>query len=261
MTPVLELVLTLSTLIAPVHRCSIEVNPFAPGPRESYFWAVFSSDLRLDTSLPSRLPRLPGHWSSADSSASHFGQVVQIGGFGGAGRSWFEGGGPLRIPRRAIVVLWDYDAGCDPTPFLGRRPWGIPGDTAYFRAVPRTRNLWVGNTPTFDVYWGGQTVYPFRATYSGRELARYMREEVPDWSDPFESPHLTAVDAFRLVSELPSPCDYVVDQRAARLRLDGAQAEWSSRIEERPVKSVFQTHVSLSGKASQYWTEECRHYR
>lgn len=261
MTLVLLLALSLGTVTESPHRCSIGVNPFTPGPRESYFWAVFSSELRLDTSLPQPSAALPGHWTSADTSASHFGQVVHIGGFGGAGRSWFEGGGQLRIPRISILVLWDYDAGCDPTPFLGRRPWGIPGDTAYFRAVPRTRNLWIGNTPTFDVYWGGQTVYPFRATHSGRELASYLREEVPDWSDPWESAHLTASDAFQLVSELPSPCDYIVDESAARRRLALAQAKWLSRVEVWPVESMLETHQSLSKDGSKYWIRECRHYR
>lgn len=261
MSPVIvfhSLLILLSTFGAPTKRCSIEVYPFTPGPRESYFWAVFTDHLMFDRRFPPGRPLLPGHWSSPDTMRSHFGQVVNVGGFGGAGRSWFGGGGILRTSTRAVVVLWDYDAGCDPTPFVGRRLWGVPGDTAYFRASPRPRMLWIQNTPTFDVYWGGEAVRPHSATFSGREREEHLRRDMPQSAELRSGDRLTALEGFELVFSLPGLCDYFTERDRAVARLRAVKQAWMPRLSDYAVESALRVHDRLAEGVAGYWSDACR---
>lgn len=246
----------LATGAATSGLCSVGINPFGVGPRESYFWGtftdrvVFAGDARL-------LSSLPGHWSMADSIDSVWGQVVRVRGFGGEGRRWFGGGGNLANPQDAIVVLWDYDAGCEPIPSSGPRPWGIPGDTAFFRVTPRTRNLWVNGTPTFDAYWAGEALYPFGATVHGREFQDHLRREFPDWVRPADSQVLTAVEAFNLLRALPEVCDYTRESATANARLRYVERQWQHRASDYAVQAIFNAHRALSRAGDRHLKDAC----
>ncbi len=72
--------------------------------------------------------------------------------------------GPARalLPRRttrAIVVPWDYDAGCRPVPFAPSVRWVSAGVRGVFRAELRPRSGWIDGVPTLDLFTPGTEPY------------------------------------------------------------------------------------------------------
>ena len=237
--------------------CSVEINPFAVPPRDSYFWATFTDRLAFAGTLSSYGIPLSDAWGMSDSTEAVWGQVVRIGGFGGEGRRWFGSGNTSVEPRTAIVVFWSYDAGCEPVLLPGKEAWGIPGVTAFFRATPRSKNLWVDGLPTFDAFWAGQTVYPFEATVQGAESQQWARRESLVRASPADSSVLGAIEAFNLLSSLPATCDYIRDSALATSRLASVQRQWQHRSSDPVVQQILGFHASLSKGGNRYLKEAC----
>lgn len=252
------------SLIPPV--CSIGVNPFSPGAPDTFFWAVFSSEMvraSFGTHPPEVVPEqpqelLPGHWSRPDITGGLYGQVVHIGEVAGHRSKELASQAKGGRSNRAVVVLWDYDAGCDLTPFGDGAPWGVVGDTAYFVARLRDRAEWADDLPTFDAYWGGEMIYPFAATKHGREFQEYMRASRAEPQSPIqEERELTARQAFQLVRALPSACDYVKGRFWARLRLRWHMWKWAEFRDYYPADRIFRNHERLRDEENPGLKQRC----
>lgn len=238
--------------------CSIAVNPFSPGPSETYFWGVFSDEMVEAPPGDHPLGMEPGHWSTPDSGNVVYGQVVYIGEVAGHRASELRRNLGDRGYIRAVVVLWDYDAACEPTRFGNGTPWGIVGDSAYFRATLRERSEWVGELPTFDVYWAGEGIYPFTATKHGREFQAYLREE---WDNTElareEKGRLTAAQAFRLVRALPDRCAYLRSPLIAKVRLWWVMWRWREVRDYYPAGQILEQHRKLRDRENTYLKGWC----
>lgn len=238
--------------------CSTAVNPFSPGPSETFFWGVFTDEMVEAPPGDHPLDLDTGHWSVPDSARAVYGQVVHIGDIAGYRspelRRESEAGGRIR----AVVVLWDYDAGCEPTRFGNGTPWGVVKDTAYFRATLRDPSEWAGGVPTFDAYWAGETIYPFTATQHGREFREYARSQ---WGEAEasteEEKHLSPVQAFRLVRALPASCEYIRSRFLARMRLRWVMWRWKEFEDHDPADRIFKYHRSLRDGETEYLKRWC----
>lgn len=247
---------TLLGMVPPV--CSIEVNPFAPGRSETFFWGVFSDEMLEAPPGDHSLRVEPGHWSVPDSGSAVYGQVVYVGEVAGYASAELRRTAGDSGPIRAAVVLWDYDAGCEPIRFGNGSPWGVVGDTAYFRATLRDSSQWADGVPTFDAYWAGGTIYPFTATEHGREFREHVRS---GWGEiepeDREEKHLTPVQAFRLVQALPGSCDYVSRAFVARMRLRWVLWRWKEFEGYYPADRIFGYHRELSAGENELLKRWC----
>jgi hypothetical protein len=156
-------------------RCSISVHPLTPHPGATYFVVAFSPEMVEVPPGDHPLGMEYGHWSAPDSVTAVYGQIVAVMASGGPGSNTLKRRFFNPRPSTAVLVLWDYDAGCDPTRFgSGGNPWGIPGDTAYIRAILRDSAEWAAGLPTFDIYYAGEGILPFTATFHGHEIHEYL---------------------------------------------------------------------------------------
>lgn len=236
--------------------CSIEVNPFSVGSSDTYFWGVFGSETVQAPAAGHPVTQRPGHYSVPDTTPDVWGQIVYVHDAAG------EGAGQLALDdsrswtSAAVVVLWDYDAGCEPTPFDGPEPWGFSGASAYFLVSPRDREDWAYGLPTFDAYYAGQTIYPFAATRHGLESIQARREFWEEHGDPLpEPPRLSPQEVFELLQVLPFPCDYVHDLESASNRLREAIFDWSTKVTYRPADRIFEKHVDWRDHAGPAWAD------
>jgi hypothetical protein len=53
--------------------------------------------------------------------------------------------------RRAVLVPWDHDTGCEPIPWTSPPRWIAPETVGFVPARLRPRDKWAGGLPTFDV--------------------------------------------------------------------------------------------------------------
>jgi hypothetical protein len=85
--------------------------------------------------------QLPG-----SSRPTIFGQVVTVRRASGAAAADLRNAG-----RRAVLVPWDHDSGCQPIPWTLHPRWIPAGQTGFVAARLRPRDKWVDDMPTFDV--------------------------------------------------------------------------------------------------------------
>jgi hypothetical protein len=57
----------------------------------------------------------------------------------------------LAAARRAVLVPWDHDSGCEPIPWMAKPLWIAPATVGFVAATLRPRDRWAGGLPTFDV--------------------------------------------------------------------------------------------------------------
>jgi hypothetical protein len=57
----------------------------------------------------------------------------------------------LGSARKAVLVPWDHDTGCEPIPWTSRPRWIAPSTEGFVAARLRPREKWAGGMPTFDV--------------------------------------------------------------------------------------------------------------
>lgn len=53
--------------------------------------------------------------------------------------------------RRAVLVPWAHDSGCEPIPWMSAPIWIPPGTVGFVAARLRPRDKWAAGRPTFDV--------------------------------------------------------------------------------------------------------------
>jgi hypothetical protein len=53
--------------------------------------------------------------------------------------------------RKAVLVPWDHDTGCEPIPWTSAARWIAPSTVGFVAARLRPRDKWAGGLPTFDV--------------------------------------------------------------------------------------------------------------
>ena len=53
--------------------------------------------------------------------------------------------------RRAVLVPWDHDSGCEPIPWMSPPRWIAPSTVGFVAARLRPRDKWASGLPTFDV--------------------------------------------------------------------------------------------------------------
>lgn len=240
------LVFPVLVTAAPPTRCSISVNPFAVPPEATYLWAVFTPDMVPASGGEHHQRRESrGHWSAPDSAFPLQGQIVAVGGALGRSARAVTSGLGRDAMSRAVLVLWDHDAACEPVPFRNAgEPWGIPGDTVVMAAQLRPRHQWLSGLPTLDVFYGGEGIYPLSRTKHGREFADFL-EKNPVEGLTRPAKYLSPVQAFELVGDLPSRCDHVDRPRRAAIRLWWASRKWSRKRDHYPVADVLDAHRAL----------------
>lgn len=57
-----------------------------------------------------------------------------------------------RSTSRVVLVPWDYDAGCNATPWGNSFVWRRPGASGLYSATLRDSAYWAGGLPTYDVF-------------------------------------------------------------------------------------------------------------
>ena len=57
----------------------------------------------------------------------------------------------LGAAKRAVLVPWAHDSGCEPIPWTSKPTWIKPGTGGFVAARLRPREKWAGALPTFDV--------------------------------------------------------------------------------------------------------------
>lgn len=220
--------------------CLADVSPFRRGSDATHLLAV----ARADTALAGHGSVAPtgerGHWGSPRPDSTVFGQVFRVERYGGAGAaaldSVLESGADLEI----VVVLWDYDASCRPTYWSGSSQWVFPDSIIFFSAKLRPSTGWLEGRPTFDSFWGGELAYPFDALTQSVEFYRHL--------DTVGLPYrrrdgaLTAEEVFRLVDELPAPCDWRERPLEAAARLAVVKERRAELLLRHPGRAIVAEH-------------------
>lgn len=89
-----------------------------------------------------------------------YGQIVRLERAAGAGTARIGdmmSGGDLH----AVLVPWNYSAGCTPVVWQGTAQWTTPDSTAVYLAQLRPDSLWASGMPTFDVLFAEATTFAY----------------------------------------------------------------------------------------------------
>jgi len=116
------------------------------------------------------------HWQPPGSRRAIVGQVVTVERVSGAAAATVRGAG-----RRAVLVPWDHDAGCDPIPWASGARWIPVGLRGFVAARLRPRERWVHGLPTFDVSDAWREPYSL-------ERMRQLTVNMPDTRRALMSP-------------------------------------------------------------------------
>lgn len=185
--------------------CSISVSPFGRPPGTSFFLGRFTEQLVPATPGPVEVSSLPGHMGPLPVNDTLWGQHLTVSRAGGwASDVIYDPGDPS--PQEVVLVMWDYDAGCNTARYGGDLPVGIPGEEVFVVARLRDSTEWVDGIPTLDTFWAGDLVLPKHALTEWREFYEWVRSEYP--SPPWEAATpIAAEEAFAFMAALPQPCD------------------------------------------------------
>lgn len=232
----------MGVLVAPTNlaACSVYRSPLIPSPRESVFWGTFTDQLILATAYPTGRSKEFVEHDSVTHGLGHWAQLVEVVDHSGPGSRWLARN---TVSRRVAVVLWGYDAACRPIPVIGRKLWGVPGDAVYFAAQARPRNLWLGGMLTYDLYFGGLSMY-----YPSQLEAEWKLGAAASGVGPYAD-LLSARQGFELIQSLPSLCDYDRAPSDARQLLTDTQGRWSHARSTYPVDEVFEIHRNVASGA------------
>ncbi|MEX2530923.1 MAG: hypothetical protein WD960_09125 [Gemmatimonadota bacterium] len=226
--------------------CTMDFFPLSKHPELTYFWGTFGTEMlaaspgdrslpfeRREWAMPYSLDGLVGQEFALEAVAGRDSEILRaLDGFDGE-----EG------PRRVVLVLWDYDPGCAPIPFKDGERLGIPGESVFAKGLLRERDLWSQGLPTFDLFFGGQHVYPFAATKHGRESAESLQRSRAERGDTLPPPpHLAASEAFELVHSLPERCEYATYPGITSARLDQLTETWAAKRDHAGVDRLLATH-------------------
>jgi hypothetical protein len=125
-----------------------------------------------------------------------------------------------RSSQHALLVPWGYDSMCQPANWSQTARFAEPGLEGLYSGRLRPRRLWVGERPTFDVFFAGYvTPYPHGAQH---------RNAYRGTSAPNNGQSLTAREYFSLVSALPTSGELSRSPATAYDRL----REWASQNPE-----------------------------
>ena len=163
-------------------------------------------------------------WQPPGSRRAIVGQVVTVEQVSGAAATDVRSAG-----RRAVLVPWDHDPGCEPIPWMSRARWIPVGRRGFVAARLRPRDRWVDGLPTFDVSDG------WREPYSVERM-RQITVNMPEARRALMSPDEYA----SLYAALPEVSEWQRDPVAAT----------------RPLRDWRDRNPSLAAKYPARWTVE-----
>lgn len=126
------------------HDCGA---PFGDGARPP------EVTLLVATPRPDTLPA-----GQSDSGQPTFGQLADVRRVGGAAGDRVEA--VLAGDNVVVLVPWGFDDDCRPIRWTGSWSWSPPDSTGFFRGELRRSDDWVGDHPTFDIYFAVWEGFP-----------------------------------------------------------------------------------------------------
>ncbi len=156
--------------------CSIV--PF-PTVRDSET-TVFVGRARTDTLFAGpgdvRYTLFGGHWSSGRGDRQIYGQRIEVLRFDGAGVDRLRMVFATRRDSSVVVVPWDYDASCQPTPWRQSAAFTPGESTGVFTVQLRSQDHWADSLPTLDAFQADVEPYPlgvfYQAGYRGTDAIK-----------------------------------------------------------------------------------------
>ncbi len=142
------------------------------------------------------------------------GQIFDLGGYSGSGAAVLDSALVEAGDSAVVVVLWDYDPGCNPTSWSGSAQWAVVGYPTFLTVTLRPISQWAGERPTFDSFWAGMMVYPSAATKVSSDSAVALDTLRLPFSEVFPNA-LSPEEVFRLLRALPELCDWHHDLAGA----------------------------------------------
>ncbi len=119
-------------------------------------------------------------------------------------RSTLERYGLIDDTIHAVLVPWDYDAGCEPVPWSRSAHWLSSTDTLLVSATRRDTAHWAGGIPTYDV-----TAVP-QSVYDGRHQPNQYTWVKVDTTVPLNTPQ----ELLEMLTRLPRSADLLTgDER------------------------------------------------
>jgi hypothetical protein len=255
--------------------CTVEVTPFTRGPESTYLWGLPLSDTAFAGSGSVEYTLLPG------SDTMIFGQLIEVREFAGAGTTMLDSVFSATARREVVVVLWDYDAGCNPARPSLPQQWALVGYPVYLTLELRSHDLWADGRPTFDSFWGGQLVYPWGALKTMSDSALKART-LPEGLDtlppilrdvfadttflrPFSEAFpdaLSASEVFEIVTALPSVCDWYHDSAEASRRVRQVWDKYADLLARYPGRFIkysteYIAREVADGKRDEYLRQAC----
>lgn len=220
--------------------CSLELTPFRPAGDLTYLLAVARPDTVLAGPGPVRPTGAEGHWGRAEDDTLVFGQVFRAREYGGAGAAALDSALAGAESREVVVVLWDYDAACEPTRWSHSALWTFPDSSLFLSAELRDTSSWVEGRPTFDSFFAGEMAYPFDALT--QSVAFYLHLDSVGLPYRRRTDGLAAAEVFRLVDDLPKPCDWRSQPIEAAGRLAVAKERHRSLLGRFPANVILADH-------------------
>ena len=193
----------------PDSRCTIAFDPLLVTSSTTFLLGTPRSDSLYAGNGLVEPTGTGGHLTPSIPDRSVYGQMFELEAIGGSGatevsRTLGEWVPPWREERVAVVV-WDYDAGCDPSKWGESFVWAPLGSASVLLAMLRPETHWARpDIPTFDAFYGGRL-------YPGRELPTHSGGWLP------------ARTVFNLLRSLPDVCAYYhePDLASKQLRIVG----------------------------------------
>ena len=232
--------------------CAVEITPFRPAGDLTYLLAVAQPDTLLAGPGPVRPTGAEGHWGRAQDDSLVFGQLFRIQEYGGAGAPTLDSalakGTTLAkdttladdATREIVVVLWDYDADCKPTEWSGSARWAFPDSSLFLAAKLRDTASWVDGRPTFDGFFAGEMAYPFDALT--QSVGFYIHLDSVGLPYGRRTDGLAAAEVYRLVDDLPKPCDWRERPVEATGALAVAKARHGALVARFPANVIVADH-------------------
>jgi hypothetical protein len=106
-----------------------------------------------------------GHWSSDRGDRQIYGQRIKVLRLEGAGADRLRNAFAARRDSSVVVVPWDYDASCQPTPWRRTAGFTTPETIGVFTVRLRSENHWADGLPTFDALQADVEPYPHGVFY------------------------------------------------------------------------------------------------
>jgi hypothetical protein len=133
-------------LAVPLRACSVASVNALVSPTTAFLLARAGTDTMQTGPGGVRYIVAPGH-SGPASDRTVYGLVLDVERVAGPARAQLPANAT-----RAIIVPWDYEAGCTPVPYALSARWVEAGLRGVFRAELRPRAAWANGIPTLDVF-------------------------------------------------------------------------------------------------------------